>query len=132
MLHLYDRATMAHALTLDLEPRLHALLAERIGSLVTADHDLSDQTEFLVIEPGDTEEDVIRAVGFSPLVEPVDGTRFGQPGFETWWDWLANRDGWFEMIVTFGSTFAYVLLIRDADGPFYVLCRANLQCPPLE
>lgn len=132
MLHLFDRATMAHALTLDLEPRLYALLAERIGSLVTADHDLTDQTEFLVIEPGDTEEDIIHAVGFSPLVEPVDGTRFGQPGFYPWWDWLANRDGWFEMIVTFGSTFACVLLIRDADGPFHALCRANLQRPPLE
>lgn len=35
MIHLYDRATMAHALTLDLEPRLRALLAERIAALDT-------------------------------------------------------------------------------------------------
>lgn len=131
MLHLYDRATMAHALTLDLEPRLRALLAEQIGSLVTADHDLTDQTEFLVIEPGDTEDDIIRAVGFSPLVEPIDGLRFGEPGFYSWWDWLADRGGWFEMIVTFGSTFAYVLLIRDTDGPLHALCRARQWRPTL-
>ncbi len=135
MLHLYDRATIAHALTLYLEPRLHTLLADRIGSLVRADHDLTDQTEFLVIEPGDTEEDVIGAVGFSPLVEPIDGIRFGEPGFYSWWDWLADRGGWFEMIVTFGSTFAYVLLIRDADGAIpalLTLCRsASVRHEPL-
>ncbi|WP_236552998.1 hypothetical protein [Sphingomonas sp. 8AM] len=113
---------MARALTLDLEPCLHALLTDRIGSLVTANHDLTDQTEFLVIEPGDTEEDVIRAVGFSPLVEPIDGLRFGEPGFYSWWDWLANREGWFEMIVTFGSVFAHVLLISHHNHPYARLC----------
>lgn len=113
MLHLYDRATMAHALTLDLEPRLHTLLVDRIGSLVGTDHDLTDQTEFLVIEPGDTEEDVIRAVGFSPLVEPIDGLRFGEPGFYSWWDWLADREGWFELVFSFGGGFAYVIFVNE-------------------
>ncbi len=116
MLHLYDRATMAHALTLDLEPRLHALLTDRIEALVTADHDLTDQTEFLVIEPGDTEEDVIRAVGFSPLVEPINGIRLGEPEFSPWWDRLFCKDGWFEMIVTFGSTFSITLFIANTSG----------------
>lgn len=30
MLYFYDRASFARALSLDLDPRLHALLAERI------------------------------------------------------------------------------------------------------
>ena len=113
MLYLYDRATMAHALTLDLDPRLHRLLTARIAAL---GEDLIDWTEYLVVEPGDTEADIVRHVGFSPLVEPFDGIRFGQPGFHPHWDWLARHDGWFEFIQTFGSTFAYVLFIEEREG----------------
>lgn len=113
MLYLYDRATMAHALTLDLDPRLHRLLTDRVAAL---GEDLADWTEYLVVEPGDSEADIVRHVGFSPFVEPFDGIRFGQPGFHAHWDWLAQHDGWFELIQTFGSTFAYVLLIADAEG----------------
>jgi len=123
MLHLYDRATMVHALTLDLYPPLLRLLKDRIGALGEA---LIDWTEYLVVESGDTEADIIRHVGFSPLVEPIDGRRFGEPGFHPHWDWLTDQNGWFEMIVTFGSTFAYVLLIQDSEGvpsDITTLCR---------
>jgi hypothetical protein len=126
MLHLYDHSTMARALTLDLDPQLCALLTERIASLVTADYGLTDDTEYLIVEPGDTEADIARHVGFSPLVEPIDGGRFGGAGFSPFWDWLSDHDGWYEMIVTFGSTFAYVLFIRDAAGvppDLLALCR---------
>ena len=113
MLHFYDRATMAHALTLDLEPTLKALLHARIEGLKP---DLIDYTEYLVIEPGDAEEDIMRHVGFSPLVNPIDGVRFGEPGWHPFHDWLGKHDGWCEMIVTFGGTFAYILLIADKHG----------------
>lgn len=126
MLHLYDRATMAHALTLDLDPRLHCLLSERIAALRTGYGDLTDWTEFLIVEPGDTEVDIIRHVGFSPLIEPTDGGRYGTPGFHPHWDLLADRGGWFELVFTFGSTFAYVLLVEDClqtDGALVEACR---------
>lgn len=113
MLSIHDRASMARALTLDLQPQLKTLLAERINNLPA---DLIDYTAYLVVEPGDTEEMIKREVGFSPLVEPIDGIRYGQPGFQPYWDWLQDHDGVYEMIVTFGSTFAYVLLILDVNG----------------
>lgn len=116
MIHLYDRSTMARALTLDLEPQLRILLTARIAALATASCDLTDWTEYLIIEPGDSEADIIRHVGFSPLVEPIDGARFDCSGFHPCWDWLGEHLGWYEMIVTFGSTFSYVLFIRHADG----------------
>ncbi len=125
MLHLFDRATMAHALTLPLDPRLHRLLRERIDAY---GDDLLDQTEFLIVGAGDSEDDIQRHIGFSPLIEPIDGIRFGEPGFYPHWDWLARHDGWYEMIVTFGSTFAYVLFI-EADptdtGALQRLCDAH-------
>lgn len=116
MMLLHDRATMAHALTLDLDPRLHMLLSERIAALTSGENDLTDWTEFLIVQAGDTEADIVREVGFSPLVEPIDGVRYPEPDFQPGWNWLGDHGGWFEMIVTFGSTFAYVLLIEDAEG----------------
>jgi len=126
MIHLYGRATMAQALTLDLEPRLRELLAERIAGLQSEYGDLTDCTEFLIVEPGDVEDDLVRHVGFSPLVDPIDGHRWPDPRFQPGWDYLACRGGWFELIVTFGSTFAYVILIANRPGldPRLVqLCR---------
>jgi hypothetical protein len=122
MLYFYDRASFAVALTLDLDPGLHALLAERIGTLT---EDLIDYTEYLVVEPGDTEADIVRHIGLSPLIEPMDGIRYGEPGFRPHWDYLAAHDGWFEFVFTFGSTFAYVLFVEirnDETDPLRSLC----------
>lgn len=123
MLHFYDRATIARARSLDLDPKLHALLAERSNRL---GEDLIDWTEYLVVEPGDTEGDIVRHVGFSPLIEPIDGARFGATTFSPYWDYLADHDGWFELIFTFGSTFAYILFVQDTDdvpADLLDLCR---------
>ncbi len=129
MIHLYDRDTIARALTLSIDVRLRELLAERIAALQTQCGDLTDDTEFLIIEVNDTEDEIVRHVGFSPLVDPIDGQRWPDPNFQPGWDFLADRGGWFEMIVTFGSTFAYVLLIADADGTdlnLRSMCKAHL------
>ncbi len=119
MLHLYDRATMAHALTLDLEPRLHGLLSERVAALT---EDLIDYTEYLVVVAGDTEQDIVEAIGLSPMVDPIDGVRYAAPGFHPHWDWLVEHAGWYEMIITFGSAFACVLLIENAEETLPALC----------
>lgn len=127
MIHLHDRAGMARALTLNLDPVLHALLKAHIDHLTAGDHDLTDWTEFLIVQPGDSEADIVRHVGFSPLVEPIDGARFPAAAFQPHWDYLARHDGgWFEMIYTFGSTVAYVLFTQDDGGvpsELLALCR---------
>ncbi len=120
MYSFYDRASMAYALTLDLEPRLRQLLSERIAALT---EDLIDYTEYLVVEETDSEGDIVRHVGFSPLVEPIEGARYGELAFQPFWDLLADRGGWYEMIVTFGSAFAHVLLIEHRDDALGELCR---------
>ena len=116
MITIYDRAAMAHVLTLDLDPDLSRLLERRFASLLTPYGDLTDWTEFLIVEPGDMEDDIVREVGFSPLVEPVDGIRFGSEGFSPFWDSLVAHSGWYELTISFGSAFAYVLFIADAPG----------------
>ncbi|KQM13898.1 hypothetical protein [Novosphingobium sp. Leaf2] len=123
MLTIFDRAAMAQMLTKDIEPQLHSLLDQRFAVLLTAEGDLAEWTEYVVVEPGDSEADLIGAVGFSPLVDPIDGRRFGDPAFRPHWAYLADLGGWFEMIITSGSTFAYVFLIKDADGVLHELRR---------
>lgn len=123
MLHLHDRASMQRALS---DPALAGLLAPRVAALITPYGDLTDWTEFLIVQPGDTEDDIVSAIGFSPLIEPIDGKRYGEPGFAPGWDHISHRDGWYELVVTFGSTFAYVLLIEDTEGvpaDLLALCR---------
>lgn len=112
MMHLYDRATMAHALTTDIEPELHSLLQSHFSRL----GELIDYTEFLVIQPGDTEADLLGLIGQTPTVEPIEGCRYGEPGFFEHWTSLVKSGGWYEMTLTFGAEFAYVLLIQNAPG----------------
>ena len=113
---LHDRATLMRALINPSDPTLAQLLSDRLAALSTGAFDLIDHTEIVIIEPGDTEADIIREVGFSPLVEPIDGIRFGSPGFHPFWDWLIGHPGWWEMSVSFGSTYALVLFIENAEG----------------
>lgn len=120
MNHIYDMASLERVMAVDLDPKLRSLLAAR-AEFVAAGH-----TEYLIVIPGDTEADIVRQVGFSPLVNPIDGVRFPDPAFHPHWDWLADQGCWFELIETFGSSFAYVLLIQDANGvppDLLTLCR---------
>jgi hypothetical protein len=133
MIHLHDRAAIERAATLDLDPALKRLLARRVAALHTRYGDLTDWTEFLVVEPEDTEADLVRHVGLSPLLDPVDGHRWPDPAFRPGWDAIADRGGWFELTFTFGSTFAYVLFIADnqkAPTKLSAMCRAFIDLEP--
>jgi hypothetical protein len=127
MLSLYDEATTRAALALPIEPDLRALLTNRIVHYAAAG--LASATHILVIQPGDTEYDIEREVGFYPTINIIDGVRSGSAAFHPFWDLLQDLGGWFEMIVTVGdSGFAYILLIQDAEGvdpDLRAMCRAH-------
>lgn len=119
-------ATIVGALNLPLEPRLHRLLTNRVEQCRSAG--VLDMTDILIIEAGDTEKAIIEEVGFSPLVNPMDGARYGSVRFHPYWDGpIWRHDGWFQMVVTVGNSgFAFLLFIQDAEGTFpelLALCR---------
>ncbi len=109
------------------DPELRQLLADRVHDWTATD--LLEQTHLLIVEPVDTEEAIVDAIGFSPLVNPLDGLRFGADGFVTPWDWLEEHDGWLELMMTIGdSGYALFLLVAHADGvasDLRSMCRAN-------
>ena len=111
------------------DPKLKNLLTDRV-------HDwramgLLDLTHLLIVEPGDTEEAIVDTIGFSPLVNPLDGLRSGSEGFVSPWDWSEDHDGWLELMMTIGdSGYALFLLVAPADGiatELRSLCRAHTQ-----
>ena len=93
MLNFPDRASQLSVLDQPLEPTLHALIKGRVQDAAALG--LADATHIVVIEPYDTEDDLIEALGFSPLVFRLDGTVL-QPD----WDWLERHPGWFELVYT--------------------------------
>ena len=127
MLSFHDAAAIAAApTTASIDPALKQLIADRVHDWTATD--LLDLTHLLIVQPGDTEADLVEEVAFSPLVNPIDGRRFGSAGFAPAWDWLERHDGWFELIATVGdSGFAFVLFIQDAEGiepELRHMCRA--------
>ena len=127
MLSLSDAASIDAALTTQLDPRLRVMIEQRLAS--ARDNGLADMTHIVVVQAGDTEADIVAEIGWSPLVNPIDGRRFGEPGFVAPWDWLQRHAGWHEMVVTVGNSgFAFILFIEDApdtDPELLELCRAH-------
>lgn len=115
MIIVQDRASAALALARPLEAPVRAALEAELALLTGGEHDLTDYTAVLVVEPGDGEPDVAREAG---LPTPLDG-----------WDLLTLRGGVFRLVVTYGSTFATIVLVPDDDGTdpaLLDLCRTNL------
>ena len=134
MLSFDNAAAIAAATTTVTEETLRRLVADRVHDWTATD--LLGLTHLLVVEHGDREGEIVQAVGFSPLVDPADGQRFGSGRFEPFWDWLERHDGWFEMIVTVGNDgFAFVLMIADergVDPGLLTLCRQYADSPEKE
>lgn len=98
-------------------------LTERVNQ--TIDAGLCDLTCLVVIEDGDSDDDLQREAGLSLLTNPISGSRYGDPGFEPHWAWLEERGGWFEVICPIGdSGWAYIIYIRNGGSELADLCRA--------
>lgn len=127
MLSFHDSASLRHALTLPLRADLKALLHKRVDQIFS--DGLEDLTHIVVLCAGDTETVLKAEVLFSPL--EWEGARWGDPGFQTWWDWLHDHGGWFELIYCVAdSGFAFILFVEDNDdeglADLLAMCRAAL------
>lgn len=125
MILIHDRASAARALAADLDPPVRAALEAELALLTAGEHDLTDWTDILVVQPGDTEEAVAREAGFSPLDDPLSGLRHDQPGFVPGWDHLSQGDDYHRLVFTMGSTHATILLVRDDGSALADLCRRH-------
>jgi hypothetical protein len=130
MITLRTTTAVKSTIALLADNQLRALLTERIQQLTNAWEgiDLSDLTHFLIIQAGDTATDAERELGWSLLVNPVDGARFGDPAFTPSWEWIADHGGWYEAVYILSDDgFGISLFVQDhpdADPELLALCRA--------
>lgn len=131
MLSLTDAPSIQRVMAQTLDADLRTLLAERL--FLAAKAGLQDLTHIVVVQPGDTIEDLKTEIGFSPLRNPIDGFAFGEDGFEPYWAWLADLGGWYELIHTIGdSGYAITLLVSKADGvpaELLAMCATYVEGP---
>ena len=120
MYNLPDLDSQRAALLQPLDATLHTLLAGRIQDALALE--LGELTHMAIIQPHDTEGDIIDALGFSPLVSRIDGIHL-----EPDWDWFERHEGWFELVYTVGNSgFAYLVFVQDSEGvlpDLLALCR---------
>ena len=100
--------------------KLKILLADRLADTVKCG--LQNMTHILVVEAYDEEDQIVDAIGFSPLVSRIDGER-NSPD----WDWLERHEGWWELLYAVGNDgFAYIILVQDdPQSPLAQLCRGE-------
>lgn len=119
--------TIAGAPRIVTDPQLKKLLSDRVQDWTALG--LLDLTHLAIIEVGDTDASITEAVGFSPLINPLDGKRHGMKGFVFPFDYIEDHGGWFELFVTVGNDgFAFHLFVRDREGvdpELLAMCRAN-------
>jgi len=131
MITLRTASAVNNTIELLADNQLRSLLTERVHQLITAWEgiDLRDLTHFLIIQPGDTAADAEHELGWSLLVNPVDGARFGDPAFTPSWEWIENHGGWFEAVyVIADSGFGITLFVQDrpdTDAELLALCREH-------
>jgi len=97
------------------DPKLKNLLTDRVADWTA--RGLLDLTHVAIIEVGDTDVSIIDELAFSPLINPLDGLRYGMAGFVLPFDHVEDHGGRFELILTVGNDgFAFVLFVRDREG----------------
>lgn len=126
MLNLPDRASQLAVLHQPLKPVLHGLIKGRVQDALSLG--LDDLTHIIVVEPYDNEDDLIEALGFSPLVSRLDGIAL-QPDL----DWIESHPGFWELVYTVANDgFAFLVLVQDAPGvlpDLLALCRTAAANP---
>jgi len=112
-------AALEHALLSPLDPRLRSILALRRDQLAG----WGDIAHFIIVQPGDKPEQIEPP----PLINLVDGCRYGDPAFEPSWEHIQDHGGWFELTYILSDDgFGHIIFIPDAEGidpELLSLCR---------
>ncbi|WP_374284586.1 hypothetical protein [Novosphingobium sp.] len=128
MLTITNSAEMASVLSIVTDATLKRILTDRVEQLSEYDgYDLGELAHFLIVQPGDALDAIEAALGFSPLMNLVDGVRYPSPDFVPSWEWITDHGGWFESVFILSDDgFGWVLLVPD--HPAVLLDLVQLCC----
>jgi hypothetical protein len=123
---------MVRALSSSLDPHLKHLLQQRVDELSGYEGcDPYDLVTFAIIEPPDRVAEIEAALGLPITTNLVDGSTFGEPGFEPSSEYIARHPGWYELVYVLRDDGAGILIWipddDDIDAVLLSLCRTFAQ-----
>lgn len=114
MLTITDGDSLARALSSTIDDSLKWLLRLRRDQL---GGDITDQANFAIVGPHDTAAELEKAIGFSIFQNPVDGSRYGDPGWAPGWEWIEDHGFAYELcFIMDDSGFGHVVIIPNEQG----------------
>lgn len=124
MMIIPDWDALERALRSPLDASLKAILSRYRDQLA----DCQGMTvRFVVVTPGDAPEHIDPP----PLINPQDGSRFGEPGWLPAFEHVQDHGGWLAIVtVTADDGSGAIVLVQDTEGmdaTLLKLCRAFAQ-----
>ncbi len=114
MLSIRNSADMEHALMSLLDPVLRRMLTLRRDQLAEDGFDLDEIVHIIVVRPGDLLADVEAEAGVALATNLVDGSRLGEPEFESLFEYVERKEGWLEAVMILSDDgFGLVLFVPD-------------------
>lgn len=123
---LRDAAAVRAFLVAGIDAELTALIHARIEELAEYTEQIGELVTFIVVQSGDSVEQIDAALGFDILSNRFDMTTFGSASFTPSWDGLAEHAGWFDLIYVLSDDgFGIVVYVPKVDAPPELLAMCS-------
>jgi hypothetical protein len=106
-------------LTQVVQPEIKAFLRQRLHDICEPKepYDPDEHGFFILIEPGDTSEQIELHTGYSLLKSLFSETVYGDPDFTPDFEYLEDQGSFYEAVFLFtDSGFAVVMIVPKEDG----------------
>jgi hypothetical protein len=105
-------------LTQVVQPEIKAFLRRRFHDICAPEpYDPDEHGFFILVEPGDTSEQIESTTGYSLLKSLFNGTVYGDPDFTPDFEYLEDHVGFYEAVYIFtDSGFAVVMIVPKGEG----------------
>ena len=109
------------------QPEIKAFLQERFDDICNPEpYDPDEHGFFILVEPGDTSEQIELDTGYSLLKSLFNGTAYGDPDFTPDFEYLEDHGSFCEAVYIFtDGGFAVVMIVpkeEGIDGKILELC----------
>ena len=100
------------------QPEIEDFLRQRFHDICDPDpYDPDEHGFFILIEPGDTSEQIELDTGYSLLKSLFNGSEYGDPDFTPDFEYLEDHGRFYEAVYIFtDSGFAVVMIVPKEEG----------------
>ena len=100
------------------QPEIKAYLRQRFKDICEPEpYDPDEHGFFILVEPGDTSEQIELETGYSLLKSLFSDTVYGDPDFTPDFEYLEDQGSFFEAVFIFtDSGFAVIFIVPKEDG----------------